>query len=64
MSGRETLRLDLTVPDEFCCICSKLPRSERLLLDVVYDGESARVSICRDCLAEYAPAMLSEIERA
>ena len=61
---RETLTLDLTVPDEFCCICRKLPRCERLQLSVVYEGEPAEVSICRDCMAEYAPEMLAEIEAA
>lgn len=57
----ETLRLDLDVPDEFCCICKKLP-VYRLILDVVYEGRAARVSVCRDCLAEYAPELLAEVE--
>lgn len=57
----ETLRLALDVPDEFCCICTKVPKT-RLVLDVVVEGQATRVSICRDCLAEYAPETLAAIE--
>lgn len=63
MSGVETLRLDLSIPDEFCSICKKVPII-RLTLDLLVDGERFRVSVCRDCLAEYAPELLTEIEDA
>jgi hypothetical protein len=58
----ESLRLDLGVDPEFCCICTKLP-TLRLIMEVVTpDGQKATVSICRDCLAEYAPETLAAIE--
>lgn len=59
---RESLRLDLTTPDEICCICKMLP-TIRLTLEGTNDGEPFRVSVCRDCLSEYAPGLLSEVER-
>lgn len=61
--GEETLRLDLTTPDEFCSICKKVPII-RLMLDLLVDGDPYKVSVCRDCLAEYAPAALAVIEGA
>lgn len=61
--SRGKLTISLNVEEGHCGICQKEPVEERLIIDATLNGESFRnVTVCRHCLAEYAPDLLDYIE--
>lgn len=60
--GAPTLGLDLTVPQGTCCCCRTESDVQHLSMEIVYDGDEYRLSLCRFCLSEHAPELLSAVE--
>jgi len=60
---RETLTIDTRMPLGTCAVCRTEPRAERLDMDLKLEGQPYRVTICRPCLAEFAPGVLAAIEK-
>lgn len=57
------LRIDIETPEGICAICRMPPPAQQLILGIVGPpGTEHRVSICRDCLSEFAPNLLSVLE--
>jgi len=58
----ERLKFDLSVAPGICCICKKKPVGPMLELGLKHEGMDHDVTVCRHCLAEYAPTTLAAIE--
>lgn len=61
-AGQEKLRLNLEVEAGCCAACTKEPIEERLTMEIEYSGVPCTVIICRHCLGEHSPDLLSIIE--
>jgi hypothetical protein len=66
MNTGESIRLDLDTPKGICACCQHEPRGPFLDVSIGSPGPDAyelySLTICRDCLAEYAPEGLALVE--
>lgn len=61
----EKLNVDTAVPAYLCGVCRKEPNTALYLeLEDKGDGSIYKITICRDCLSEFTPTLLEEIESA
>lgn len=58
----EQLTIDVNAGPDICAICRKPPPAQRLDLGLSAGRKKVNVTICRDCLSEYAPKTLTAIE--
>ncbi len=58
----ENLNIDVTVDGSVCGICKLAPRGPQLNLGLLVGGEPFTAMVCRDCLSEFAPEMLADLE--